>query len=1574
MAKRDVELVIRARDQAAKAVETVTDAMKDLHSTQEAVGRSAQRTDGLLGQLSSEFSRLNAEVKGLTALGKIAGQMDKAARAVERLEQKYASAVEESKQLSAQNDRASASLKRLEGAARSTEAALRSSKDQLAGMKREQTQLRSQVDALKNGYSKLHGEFKKAEQPSESLRASLRAQANALFDALQRQDDLAVAIKRQTDAVNENKAAHTAANGAVRSATSSQAKIEASVKESAEALEEQAAALEQARTDFREIKNVADQASASLNNVAADEREVAEASRQAAEDVKRVSDALARQARQGGVSVQATDQGGAAGATAAYRAQGDELRRLKQEWAEAQTRVKQLAGEMKQASAPSQKLRTEFLLAKEQASQAKTAFLAQEQAVARLRQGIAATRAVVAAFGPVMRTVGQESQAAGAQGLNATNSFQAMLQRLLGVDKAAIEASQSMRRMTNETRNAAAGVGTWGESTRRALSLGQRLRGEVLSLATAYFGLYNAVSQIGDVVQAFRTLEAATSRLGVVFDQDLTKVREELRFLEQQADRLGLNFGTLSDEYSKFAVAASSANFSIEEQRRLFLAVAESARVNKVSTEQLSGIYLALTQMMSKGKVTSEELRRQLGDRMAGAFNLFAEAMGVTTAELDDMLRKGEVLANSDTLIKFAERLEQKFGPQLGAALKTTTTELDRFGNNIFQAQLLIGQGGFIEALTEVVQDLNAQFKTREGKEFFLSLGSAMGSAVRLLGVFVANFDKVILAAKVGIAVVLGQFLRGLLKSLADTNVLSTTTVARINGMTTSFRALAAATSSGIVTAFNNALALTRGLLTGTNVQLTAMGVRARVSSGALAVLRVSMTATATAARALWTAIGGFPGLILTAATFALSELFASFITKVPPATRAFEEHERQLELVAAAYREAKDAGREFSGTIEGVSLALAERNLDELANAFVKARNKIKDSADGIEEALRQTRGDEERFGQAVAIRNLVNEFRNGKISALAFQNALNEMYAATESPAVRKLVQDLLYLSQEARDAEIALGNQAAIAKALGSEISTLDGFMVAVGSSMSIVTGEVEDQADALDDAAKRAESYAAALAGIQQFDPAAKEAAEYAKNVAEVEAKYKEAVANASTDEERNAAAKARDAALEALRSQTQAYKDAQKAQDDLARAEEQRRERIASTTEELQFQLDQLQRTAREQAVASALRGAGLAPGDSSAEANTIRGQAGALFDAEAVDQARRTVADLRTELSELKGIELSKEEFIANEARRDGIDLLSDIGREYANILGQIYDVEAANAQMKRDQEELRGKLLLLRDIEQQRANAVRDLQQATEDQDKGGIAEARQQVEQLTVKLTQARDEALALATALGDQRAINALNKVNLKLDEQVQKTVTAKQVNELFAQGATQAFRSVGTVLGQWIDGTEEFGKGLASIRDAFRAFASDFLQRIADMIIQQLILNALQSSGFGGAVSGGVNAVTRHTGGLADSSGTQRMVDSGWFRNAVRYHEGGIAGLQPGEIPAILKRNEEVLTEDDPRHIFNGGGGSRKEQDIKIINTLDPADFISKGVGTAVGEKAILNFIRQNSEAVKSAIGQ
>ena len=174
-------------------------------------------------------------------------------------------------------------------------------------------------------------------------------------------------------------------------------------------------------------------------------------------------------------------------------------------------------------------------------------------------------------------------------------------------------------------------------------------------------------------------------------------------------------------------------------------------------------------------------------------------------------------------------------------------------------------------------------------------------------------------------------------------------------------------------------------------------------------------------------------------------------------------------------------------------------------------------------------------------------------------------------------------------------------------------------------------------------------------------------------------------------------------------------------------------------------------------------------------------------------------------------------------------------------------------------------------------------------------------------------------------------------------------------------------------------------IKSLGDAFRQFAADFLSQIAKMIMQQIIFNAIQamggSSGGGpfataaswinSGINGRVGIATNHTGGMA-GSGPKRSVSPGWFSNAFRYHSGGIAGLKPNEVPSILERGEEVLTTSDPRHRMNGGMGG-ESKGVTVINTFEPAEFISKALGVPEGEKAILNFMRVNSRAVKSAIG-
>src|SRR5690625_3673708 len=69
---------------------------------------------------------------------------------------------------------------------------------------------------------------------------------------------------------------------------------------------------------------------------------------------------------------------------------------------------------------------------------------------------------------------------------------------------------------------------------------------------------------------------------------------------------------------------------------------------------------------------------------------------------------------------------------------------------------------------------------------------------------------------------------------------------------------------------------------------------------------------------------------------------------------------------------------------------------------------------------------------------------------------------------------------------------------------------------------------------------------------------------------------------------------------------------------------------------------------------------------------------------------------------------------------------------------------------------------------------------------------------------------------------------------------------------------------------------------------------------------------------------------HSGGIVGQPTATRMVSPLAFAGAPRMHSGGIAG---DEVPAILKRGEEVLPENHPRHRNNAGGVNVS---LKVIN--------------------------------------
>lgn len=142
-----------------------------------------------------------------------------------------------------------------------------------------------------------------------------------------------------------------------------------------------------------------------------------------------------------------------------------------------------------------------------------------------------------------------------------------------------------------------------------------------------------------------------------------------------------------------------------------------------------------------------------------------------------------------------------------------------------------------------------------------------------------------------------------------------------------------------------------------------------------------------------------------------------------------------------------------------------------------------------------------------------------------------------------------------------------------------------------------------------------------------------------------------------------------------------------------------------------------------------------------------------------------------------------------------------------------------------------------------------------------------------------------------------------------------------------------------------------------------------------------LSSMFGGGSGGSGLGGLFSAVMsmfsfaHTGGVIGSTPLRTgMVSPAVFRNAIRYHSGGIAGLQPNEVPAILQKGEEVLTANDPRHRNNQGtsdGSTGAGLSIRNILVVDPS-FVPDALQSSQSEKVIMGIVMKNKAMLKGKV--
>jgi len=228
-------------------------------------------------------------------------------------------------------------------------------------------------------------------------------------------------------------------------------------------------------------------------------------------------------------------------------------------------------------------------------------------------------------------------------------------------------------------------------------------------------------AQVGMVRQAIGSTaeySAALSRqrkaLRLVIADTNTYTKSQA-FLEQKSKKLAIPQDVIVRQFTSLTASVKGAGHSVEDAQKVFESIASGIRGTGGSLEDMKAAMRATSQVFSKGKVSAEELRQQLGERLPGAFTIFAESMGKTPAELDKALEQGKVTL--DDFMKFSETLFKKYGKNAEILAAGPEAAGDRLAASMSELKDNIGKlltpigAGFQDTFKDIVDAINPAIK-----------------------------------------------------------------------------------------------------------------------------------------------------------------------------------------------------------------------------------------------------------------------------------------------------------------------------------------------------------------------------------------------------------------------------------------------------------------------------------------------------------------------------------------------------------------------------------------------------------------------------------------------------------------------------------------------------------------------------------------------------------------------------------------------------------------------------------------------------------------------------------------------
>ncbi|HBV4198150.1 TPA: tape measure protein [Escherichia coli] len=328
----------------------------------------------------------------------------------------------------------------------------------------------------------------------------------------------------------------------------------------------------------------------------------------------------------------------------------------------------------------------------------------------------------------------------GGQGNQMAASFRGSLQniynRYKGTGKVG-EYEMEVKKLIDVTKRWVIAENARLKSVKESAWLQDRANASLRQLVGGFVSAYALLELSQKTIEAGVKRQSAQLASTAIFGADTQQAR---MFAASFAHQIGQNYTDTMKQYSNFAAGAQP-TLGFQGTQEFYKNAAMFARIRGATDEDLKGIMVAFQQMASKGKIQAEELRGQLGDRLAGAVQLFADAIGKTPQELDKLMKDGKLLAQ-DVLPKVSERMAElvKQAGGMNAVSKQTATSMGQakaMWDNTLVALFNGSSEGISQLSNSVAMFLQGSMGTTEA--LGLVIGNLLKGAGNLLD-FVTDF------------------------------------------------------------------------------------------------------------------------------------------------------------------------------------------------------------------------------------------------------------------------------------------------------------------------------------------------------------------------------------------------------------------------------------------------------------------------------------------------------------------------------------------------------------------------------------------------------------------------------------------------------------------------------------------------------------------------------------------------------------------------------------------------------------------------------------------------------------------